>query len=67
MKGMSVEQKHFNQICDELDKVGIAHEVWNISQFMNPSYDGPIELDCLNNARFDEFNAIVKKVQNNSA
>lgn len=49
----------FNKICNALDAAGIEHSVWNVEDMIEPSYDGPIDLDCLSTDRFNEFSTIV--------
>lgn len=50
----------FNNICNALEAAGIEHSPWNAEAMLDPNYNGPIDLDCDNSHRWEDFVQIVK-------
>ncbi len=62
--GITINAEHaskFNEICDALDAAGIEYDIWNSEAIIDPNYNGPIDLNCVDRHRFVEFAEIVKR------
>lgn len=61
--GIRIPTEHtskFNEISAALDANNIGHSVWNIEAMLIPDYKGPIDLNCDDPDRWDDFVRIVK-------
>ncbi len=61
--GIRIQPEHsskFGEICDALEAANIEHSVWNAEVMLIPNYNGPIDLDCDDKSRWDDFERIVK-------
>lgn len=61
--GIRIQPEHaskFNDICDALEAANIDYAVWNAEVMLIPNYNGPIDLNCHDQYRWDEFERIVK-------
>lgn len=50
----------FGEIDKALDDANIDHSVWNAEAMLDPNYDGPLDLNCDDLNRWDDFVRIVK-------
>lgn len=65
-KGIRISSENFSAVSNALEKSGIDWTVWNAEAMMLPNYNGPIDLECHDTHRFEEFSRIVRSNEKRS-
>lgn len=61
--GKSIPKEIVNEVMDALEKAGIDCNIWNVGDFLDPSYHGKIDIESEARHRKDDFIEIIRKVE----
>jgi hypothetical protein len=62
-RGIRIPSEYSSRLSDisnALEIAGISHGVWNAEAMITPNYNGPIDLECKDLKRWNDFERIVK-------